>query len=90
MRQLPYDALAVAYVNATKDEPRLMRSQKEEKIKTNQRKIKKREKSLFDPGRHFPVPYLKPAENPLRGSALGSRPTDRTDVDTRGNAMNGV
>ena len=61
MRQLPYGVLAVAYVNATKDEPRLMRSQapQKEKIKTNQRKIKKREKSLFDPGRHFPVPYIQ-------------------------------
>ena len=28
------------------------------KIKQNSEKKNKREKSLFDPGRHFPVPYL--------------------------------
>jgi hypothetical protein len=27
------------------------------KIKQNSEKKNKREKSLFDPGRHFPVPY---------------------------------
>jgi hypothetical protein len=48
-------------VNATKDEPRLMMKpsspEKKRKIKKNREIQKKREKSLFDPGRHFPVPY---------------------------------
>ena len=88
MRQLPYDALAVAYVNATKDEPRLMRSrapQKKRRSKKIKEKSKKREKSLFDPGRHFPVPYFTPFENfktggrripgAHRSSGRGDRPS---------------
>ncbi len=59
VRQLPYDA--VAYVNATKEEPRLPRG--ETKLPRKKRRTfkkanpEKTEKSLFDPGRHFPVPY---------------------------------
>ena len=61
------------------DETKLPREeekdQKSNKIKKeNQKQIKenpktnpkKREKSLFDPGRHFPVPYTKKPQAPLK------------------------
>ena len=43
-----------AQVGDTTKLPR--KEEKDQKIKTNQKKEEK-EKSLFDPGRHFPVPY---------------------------------
>ena len=51
------------------DEAELPR--KEEKDQKNQRNPKKREKSLFDPGRHFPVPYYY--FQPALGAALKPR-----------------
>ena len=44
-----------AQVGDTTKLPR--KEEKDQKIKKKIKKMEEKEKSLFDPGRHFPVPY---------------------------------